>query len=274
MSMVVGPPKAADTTDIIDVLGPRLAEQRLCTQVAIELGAVLDEYLPAEGELIAVVAADLVARWTALGAGGLQRPRLFGPDGFVASYLAAVEHDDQGRPHRAFCMRGDVVGGRLVDRRSYGIRVWSHHARWLSRMAALAPGAEAVGAGQVDMGRDKAARVHRELVVESWRTQVGAALAPLVWESLGQDRDKVAAVVHALVAAWLASGGPRRQALTGPFGFVDTYFSGVSYVRTPEGEERFRPEFLPDVEPDDRSGAAAYEQAVWGAHIAELAAAR
>ncbi len=102
--------------------------QRLRTVVAVELAMVVEEHLPAAGELTAAVAADIVARWVADRPDGADEPGLFGPDGFVASYVRAVEYDRDGSPHRVFCRPGNVVGGQLVAGCGYWRRVWTHHA--------------------------------------------------------------------------------------------------------------------------------------------------
>lgn len=266
----------ADVRDVIEVLEARLARQRLSTRVGVELGVMLVGALEERYGLVALVAADVVDRWTALAPVAGDRPALSGPDGFTASYVSAVEYDAQGRPHPRFYPRGGIVDGWLTAQRwVYAARVWAHHARWLARLATPLPVLEQVLARVDGQRRDQATRVHHRLVVEWWRTRAAVALGSLLWDSLDRDLDKVVAVAADVVDSWLACGGVDRQPLCeGSGGFVDEYFGRVTYLPAPNGQdENWRPEFLPD-DPGVPVDEPAYERAVWQAHVATLAGAR
>jgi hypothetical protein len=252
-----------------------LGLQRLRTVVAVEVATVVEEHLPAQGELMAAVAADIVARWAADVPAGRKRPALFGPDGFVMAYVWGVEHDRDGRPHPVLGRPGSIVDIAPVRRGEYWAWVWAHHAGWLLRMTAPVPEVERLVAAAAPAGRERIRRLHAELEVERLRTQAAAALTPLVWQALGRDRDKVAVVAAGVVAAWQARGLDDPQTLTGPGGFVDEYYGRVCYERKGECDEDFRPEFLTHaLGPGDRVDEPAYERAVWTRHAAQLVGVR
>ncbi len=256
-------------------LEQELELQRLCTSVAIELALLVEEHLPAAGELMAAVAADIVARWNAERPAGSQRAQLFGPDGYVAWYVRTVENDRHGHLRPEFRGPERIIDGAPAEGIDLKARVWAQHAGWLLRIATPLPDAEQLAGAAPPAERERITRLGRELEAELLRTRAAAALAPLVWQALGRDRQQVTAVAAAVVAAWQARGpdGPTR--LTGQHGFVDSYYGQVCYQRTAESDEDFWPAFLPaSHRPGDVVDEQAYERAVWTHHAAHLVAVR